>query len=120
MNKILAVWIIISAFLAGCSNITETESTPVHPLFSTDENKYSLLMVRETEMADYNNWLEENQITNVKKIHGRTSLKETNGEYKFLELEKSPAYVVFDTKSVVYKAYTEEDLIKFLKENSPN
>ncbi|WP_142296471.1 hypothetical protein [Lottiidibacillus patelloidae] len=101
-------------------SIPETEPTPVHPLFSAHENKYSLLMVLETEKTDYNKWLEDNEITNVKTIHGRTSLEHTNGEYKFLELEKSPAYVVFDTKDIVYKTYSEEELIKFLKENNPN
>lgn len=60
------------------------------------------------------------QNTNVKTIHGRSSLEKTNGQYKFLELEKSPAYVVFDTKDIVYKTYSEEELIKFLKDNDPN
>ncbi|WP_090745678.1 hypothetical protein [Mesobacillus persicus] len=118
MKKIIAMWFVIGALLIGCSSIPEPE--PIHPLFSADKNKYSLLMVRETEITDYNKWEEENEITNVKTIHGRTSLEDTNGEYKFLELEISPAYVVFDTKEVVYKTYSEEELINFLKENNPN
>ncbi|MFC4323323.1 hypothetical protein [Litchfieldia salsa] len=120
MNKIFVVWIIICAFLIGCSSIIETEPTPVHPLFSADKNKYSLLMLGETEMEDYHKWLGENGISNVETIHGRTSLEKINEEYKFLELEKSPAYAVFDTKDVVFKSYSEKALIEFLRENNPN
>lgn len=120
MKKIIAMWFVIGALLIGCSSIPEPEPEPIHPLFSADKNQYSLLMVRETEITDYNKWEEENEITNVRTIHGRTSLEDTNGEYKFLELERSPAYVVFDTKDVVYKTYSEEELIEFLKENNPN
>lgn len=120
MNKILAMWFVIGSFLIGCSSIADTEPEPIHPLFSADKNKYSLLIVEETEITDHNKWKEENKITNVKTIHGRNSLEDTNGEYKFLDLEKSPAYVVFDTKDVVFKTYSKEELIKFLKENNPN
>lgn len=62
MKKILVMWLIIGAFLVGCSSFTEAEPIPVHPLFSADENKYSLLMVGETETRDYNKWREENKI----------------------------------------------------------
>jgi hypothetical protein len=120
MKKILVLWLIIVAFLVGCSIFNEPEPTPVHMLFSGDKNKYSLLMVEETETRNYNKWREENGITNVKTIHGRSSLEKTNGEFKFLKLEKSPAYVLFDTNDIVYKTYSEEELIKFLKDNNPN
>ncbi|WP_226671086.1 hypothetical protein [Metabacillus litoralis] len=119
MNRIVVIWFFITTFLVGCSSINGTEPIPVHPLFSTDHNKYSLLVVSETNMSDYHKWLEENEIYNVEKIHGRSSLEETNDAFKFLELEKSPAYVVFDTKDIEYKTYSKEELIKFLKENNP-
>lgn len=111
---------IIGAFLIGCSNETNVEPASGRPLVSAEKGKYALLVVDEKSADYYREWLDEKKIDNVKVINGRTSLEDTNEEYKFLELKKSPAFVVFDTKDMVYKTYSEEELIKFLRNSSPN
>lgn len=66
--------------------------------------KYSLLVVDEAgEFKMGNEWQEKNNIYNVKAVHGRSSVKEINNQYKFIELKKSPAFVVFNTKEIVLK-----------------
>ena len=119
-TKEILILFFVSAFLIGCSNLSNPEPTPVHPLFSADKERYALLVVDEKSADYYRELLDKNKIYNVKKINGRTSLEDTNEQYKFLELEKSPAFVLFDTKDVVYKSYSEEELIKFLKDSSLN
>lgn len=111
---------IIGAFLIGCSNVSNVEPVSGRTLFSAEKDKYALLVVDEKSADYYREWLDEKKIDNVKVINGRTSLEDTNEEYKFLELKKSPAFVVFDTKEIVYKTYSEEELIKFLRNSSPN
>ncbi|SFC66997.1 hypothetical protein SAMN05443252_105178 [Bacillus sp. OV322] len=122
INKTIILFFIIGIFLIGCSNLSGAEPTPDHPLFSADKNKYALLIVDVSEKdADYyRELLDKNKIYNVKKINGRTALEGTNEEYKFLELEKAPAFVIFDTNEVIFTTYSEEELIEFLKENNPN
>lgn len=122
MKKLIILYCILGLlFLFGCSISKETEQTPSHTLFSSDENYYSLLVVSETGRYDLGQeWKEKNEINNVNTIHGRSSLDDTNKSYKFLELEKSPAFVLFNTNEIVFKTYNEKDLIKFLKTNNPN
>ena len=120
IKKITLLMFIIGAFLIGCSNVSNVEPASGRPLFSAEKGKYALLVVDEKSADYYREWLDEKKIDNVKVINGRTSLEDTNEEYKFLELKKSPAFVVFDTKDIVYKTYSEKELIEFLRENSPN
>ncbi|MEH7346953.1 hypothetical protein V7122_24270 [Bacillus sp. JJ1532] len=118
MQKVLLLFCFF-VILVGCSNRSETE--PIHPLFSNDESKYSLLVVDDTGIYNLDNeWKTKNGIKNVKKIHGRTSLEDTANSYKFLELEETPTFIVFDVKDVVFKTNSEEELIEFLLENNPN
>jgi len=119
-TKEILILFFVSAFLIGCSNLSNPEPTPVHPFLSADKETYALLVVGEKSADYYRGLLDKNKILNVKKINGRTSLEDTNERYKFLELEKTLAFVLFDTKDVVYKSYSEEELIKFLEASSPN
>lgn len=115
MKKTLLL-LFISTMLVGCSYFSNADPEPLHPLFSNNETKYSLLVV--DEAGDYeigNEWLDENKIYNVQTVHGRNSVEEINNQYKFIELEKSPAFVVFDTKDIVFKTYSEKELIEFLQ-----
>jgi hypothetical protein len=121
MNKQVILVSILGLSLIGCNISEESEQTPFHPLFSEDENYYSLLVVNEAA-GRYDlgqEWQEKNDINNVKTIHGRSSLDDTNNSYKFLELERSPAFVLFDTDDIVFKTYNEKELIKFLKTHEP-
>ncbi|TXC92879.1 hypothetical protein FS935_01415 [Metabacillus litoralis] len=110
--------IILCIITVGCSSFSDTKPVPLHPLFSNDESKYSLLVVDEDGEYDIGNeWREKNKIYNVKTVHGRSSVKEINNQYKFIEIEKSPAFVVFNTKDIVLKTYSEKELIDFLHKN---
>ncbi|WP_299833703.1 hypothetical protein [uncultured Metabacillus sp.] len=123
MKKIVILLWVLGTFLIGCSNsdLNEPRAVPLHPLFSDEDHKYSLLVVDETDSYDIRDeWMEKNEIRNVKTINKRVSLEETTNQYKFLELEKSPAFVVFDTKGIVFQTYSEKELIDFLKTNNPN
>ena len=120
IKKLTVLFFIMGTFLIGCSNLSNVETASDRPLFSAEKDKYALLVVDEKSADYYREFLDNHEILNVKVINGRTSLEDTNEEYKFLELKKSPAFVVFDTKEVVYKTYREEELIKFLRENNPN
>ncbi|MGG1397747.1 hypothetical protein ABE288_07955 [Bacillus salipaludis] len=121
MKKILIAWCIFGTFLIGCSNLYEQRPLPHNPLLSEDVDKYSLFIVEDEGMAEngWQEWLDKNEIKNVKKIYGENSLKDANNQYKFLKLEKSPAFVVFNSKKIVFKTYSEKELIKFLKSNNP-
>jgi hypothetical protein len=120
MKKLIILFCILGLFLIGCNISEEFEQTPSHPLFSSDKNYYSLLVVNEAGRYDLGHeWKEKNKINNVKTIHGRSSLDDTNNSYKFLELEKSPAFVLFGTNDIVFKTYNENELVKFLKTHDP-
>lgn len=110
--------IFICILMVGCSSISETDPVPLHPLFSNNESKYSLLVVDENDVFEMGNkWQEKNKIYNVQKVHVRSSVKEINNQYEFIDLEKSPAFVVFNTKDIVLKTYSEKELIDFLHKN---
>ncbi len=105
--------------LVGCSSIIKEE--PVHDLFSNDKYKYSLLIVDETGEYDITDELrEKHHIRSFNTVQYHTSLEGMNNSYKFLELEKAPAFVVFDMNGVVFKTYSEDELITFLQNNRPN
>ena len=122
VKKLSIVFCALITVLLGCSNSNEYEPAPLHPLLSAAADKYSLLVVGGKEIADQNwkQWQEKNEIKNVKSIRWEESLEHTNEQYKFLELDKSPAFVVFDTKDIVFKTYSEKELMEFLKTNNPN
>lgn len=120
MKKLSIVFCALITVLIGCSNSNEYEPVPLHPLLSATADKYSLLVVEGNEIeGNWNEWKIKNDIKNVKTIRGEDSLEQTNERYKFLELDKSPAFVVFDTKDIVFKTYSEKELIEFLKTNNP-
>lgn len=98
---------------------TSANQELVHPLFSDNADYYSLL-VAEAENVDQRQWMKENNIKNVNTIHGRSSVDSVNAEYPFLELEKAPAFVLFNRQGIVYKTYNEKELIKYLKSHDPS
>lgn len=104
--------------LTGCSIFSEGEPITTHSLLSENEDRYLLFVVEEPDTNDWRYILEEeNNIFKVKTIITEFPLEEVNEQYKFLELEKSPAFVVFDNKEMLYKTYDEKELIDFLKTN---
>ncbi|WP_430786708.1 hypothetical protein VBD025_14515 [Virgibacillus flavescens] len=98
---------------------TSVNQELVHPLFSDNADYYSLL-VAEAENIDQREWMKENNINNVNTIHGRSSVHSVNAEYPFLDLEKAPAFVLFNRQGIVYKTYKEKDVIQYLKSHDPS
>ncbi|MRG87539.1 hypothetical protein [Salinibacillus xinjiangensis] len=113
-------------FIADTGKVMRTMETfnfdEQYPLISKDEGSLSLLIVDENKQQF--DWKEFNQKVfvengirqNVSTSKSVDSLESINEKYKFLNLEKSPAYVVFDHKEMIYKTYNLEDLIEFLKQ----
>ncbi|WP_064093474.1 hypothetical protein [Rossellomorea aquimaris] len=120
MNKMICLICFSVVLIMGCSNLSDAEKVPLHPMLSNDKNNYSLLVIDETGTYEMGNeWQEQNEIGNVKSVHGRTSLEQTREEYKFLEIDNSPIFIVFNTKEAVFQTENEEKLIEFLKSNNP-
>jgi hypothetical protein len=74
MKKLIILFCILGLFLIGYNISEESEQIPSHPLFSSDKNYYSLLVV---------NMERKNKINNVKTVHGRSSLDDTNNSINF-------------------------------------
>lgn len=87
----------------------------VYPLIAKNEGEYALFVVDHTEKFDYDT-LDEEGIKNVTSAQIIDSLEDANHQYQFLDLEKSPAYIVFDDKEMIYKTYNIDELLEFLKQ----
>lgn len=105
----------------GCSNSNNLEK--YNQFLSDDASKYSILIVGtsdDNDDGDWNAWLKENNITNVKSLRHETIVNKSEEEkYDYLKLKKYPAYVVFNNKEIAYKTYTEADLVQYLWNNAP-
>ncbi|MDF1507114.1 hypothetical protein PZE06_02840 [Robertmurraya sp. DFI.2.37] len=94
---------------------------PQHPLLSSDENHYSLLIVdeAETEIGSFE-WKDNYNIKNVKTVLKLDSLEEADQSYPFLQLDRTPIFIVFDMTNIVLKTGSEQELVQFLQEYHPN
>ena len=120
MKTLIYLFCFLVMIITGCSNQSDAEKMPSHPLLSSDKNNFSLLVIDETGTYEMGNeWQEQNEIGNVKTVHGRTSIEQTREEYKFLKIDKSPTFIVFDSKEAVFQTENEEKLIEFLRSNNP-
>lgn len=87
----------------------------IYPLIAEDEDEYALFVVDNLESFEYD-ILDQEGIENVTSAQTTDSLESANQQYQFLNLEKSPAYVVFDDKEMIYKTYNIDELLEFLKQ----
>lgn len=117
MKKFSIVLCTLALILSGCSDSTDSEQAQLRTLLSTDADQYSLLVVGGNEKTEQNwmEWQDKNEINNAMSIRWERSLEQINQEYEFLDLNKSPAFVVFDNKGIVLKTYSETELIEFLR-----
>lgn len=109
-------------FITGCSSNVNNETKPPETYLSDEENHYSLLIINDESMADIDwfDWKDKNKIRNVSGIsQNKTTLKKAKEHFKFLELEKLPCFVAFDTKDIAYQTNNEKQLIEFLQKNVP-
>lgn len=88
----------------------------VYPLIAENVGEFALFVVDHTENFDYEDIQDEEGIKNVTSAQIIDSLEFANQQYQFLDLEKSPAYVVFDETEMIYKTYELDELLEFLKQ----
>ena len=118
MKKIISFSIIIIAlliviFVAFNSNgsIDRNELGTSLP-FVANEGEISLLIVGDSNIStDYVK--EKLNISKLHKITRYDSLKEFQESHSGLSLEKSPAYVLFDSKEPIYQTYEFENLVSY-------
>ncbi|MEK4148187.1 hypothetical protein NST02_14085 [Robertmurraya sp. FSL W8-0741] len=113
--------LVLSLFVSLTACAGNIKKEPQHPLLSSDENNYSLLIVdeAETEIGSLE-WKDNYNIKNVKTVLKLDSLEEADQSYKFLQLDRTPIFIVFDMTNVVLKTGSEQELVQFLQEHHPN
>jgi hypothetical protein len=106
--------VILYIFLLGCDVFQSTDISQ-HQLMAEKEGELSLFVVADKQVTVDLNSLDKQGIYNVHKIIETDSLKDSQRKYKFLKLEKSPTFVVFDYKQVLFKTSEYDKLIEYLK-----
>ncbi len=114
--KIGITIVAIVFLLVGCFEKKDIDLSQ-HPLSAEKEGTFSLFVLDKKLDTVTNESLREQGILNVHKINAATSLKSAQKRYGFLEIKKSPTYVVFDTKQVLYKSNDYNQLIDYLKKH---
>jgi hypothetical protein len=102
--------------LVGCLGEKDVNVSQ-HPLMAEMEGKFSLFVLDNKLDTVTLTMLEEQGIANVHKIKSGTSLKDAQERYAFLKLKKSPTYVVFDYKQLMYKTNDYDKLMDYLKKH---
>jgi hypothetical protein len=97
--------------LASCSSSV----TPMNSyLLSDQDNTLSVFSVG--EQVTYKQLTEEGIDIVNKFIYSSESYKEVNKTFPNLNIEKEPAYFVFNSEEQIYSCYSYEELLVFLKE----
>lgn len=116
----LAISLLQLIILVGCSTKEDNLllSPPKSDLLAESEGKYSLFSIgRRVNNAE----LSEEGINTVNKfVYFTEPYERANEIHPILELEDEPAFVLFDTKGIVYKGYSFEKLVDFLKNENNN
>lgn len=123
ITLILLVLIVVISFLyfvflkliSSSGEINEPKISPYH----ADKDEISLLSVGdEIDMQSLQEQLKEEgvypKISQVIGYNDEDSLDVLKRQQPLLEIEKEPAYFVFDNKGIIYKTYKYDDLVQFL------
>ncbi|CAG9623759.1 hypothetical protein [Sutcliffiella rhizosphaerae] len=115
MRKNIIISFLFVLLLTGCSNLLSSANNKAkfERLLSDDEYTYSLFIASPRELITLN-ILEENNITNVSRIQ-HEELQYIDKEYKFLKINRSPSFLVFDNKEMIYMTENQSDLVNFLQ-----
>ena len=111
----LAISLLQLMILVGCSTKEDNLllGPPKSDLLAESEGKYSLFSIG--RQVNNEELLEEGINTVNKFIYFTEPYERANEIHPILELEQEPAFVLFDTKGIVYKSYSYEKLLEFLK-----
>ncbi|MGD6830579.1 hypothetical protein ACQCT5_00360 [Sutcliffiella halmapala] len=104
-------------FLSGCSFMERNEK--MQNLVAEDENKYAIFVAGKVDTITFE-LLEEHSIHHVQSVWHEESLQFFRDEYAFLEIDRTPTFIVFDHKKIVYRTHDQDELIEFIKDNKPN
>jgi hypothetical protein len=116
--------LLLLSILIGCSSLETVEEDklllgpPKSGLLAESEGTYSLFSIG--RQVNYKELSEEGINTVNKFVYFIDSYESANEKHPILELEQEPAFVVFDTKGIVYKGYSFEELLEFLKSENDN
>ncbi|WP_100012151.1 hypothetical protein [Lentibacillus sediminis] len=116
MQKIIISSLLVLMFfsLTACSKSEEDDFARYYPdLLPNAATEYRLYAVGNEITREQ---LQEEDI-DIAEISYRSSIETVNQEYPRLELEESPAYLLFDINGLVHKTYDYEKLINYLKEH---
>lgn len=112
MKKLYVIILIFYiVLLTACSK----EARQMQGFLSDNEGTYGLYVV-EDEQFDSNALTQDGiDVTKIHLIYHPISFEVAKEQMSTLELEKAPAYLVFDNKGLIIKTYKYEELTEFLK-----
>lgn len=102
--------LIIVSVLAGCNN----DERKIKQFYSKEPGTYTLFVIGDEEFDDVNLRKEAmaDKFTTV-----LVYKEEAMESFKYLNLEESPAYIIFDHEKILYKTYNYSELVSFLDES---
>ncbi|CAK6478723.1 hypothetical protein ACPOM7_25525 [Peribacillus castrilensis] len=114
MKKVIngSITFLLLSMLVACTDEKDDYARIHSNLLPSEGHTYSLQAVGKEITFDL---LEENNITNVGPIRNEASYKSMNEQYPKLELQKEPAFIVFDENGLVLKTYDYKEMIDFLQ-----
>ncbi|WP_137791815.1 hypothetical protein [Bacillus sp. E(2018)] len=109
--KFITLPVLIALLLVGCSSDKKSD---MEKFLAQDKDKYALFVVgEELDLQEF----ESENIRNIESIFNASSLKRAKDNYPFLELKKSPTFIVFNHEEKVYSTDNFSNLIEYLKTN---
>lgn len=117
MKKLLILVAFIGLLLFGCSDGEMPDAQKNADFLSTEEGRYGIYIVADTEDQLSHELLESEDIRNVKSWRQYHSLEEADLDNRLEEVTEVPTYLVFDTEKKVFEANSKEELFEFLREN---
>ncbi|MCA0984016.1 hypothetical protein LCL89_08165 [Halobacillus yeomjeoni] len=118
MRKIVTIFtlIFLLTMITACTSNKDDFGRINPELLPDEDNKYSLQAAGKEVTREM---LRQKDISNVNPITNTQSYEQLNGLYPKLELEQTPAFIVFDKNGLALKTYDYGELIDFLKSNTP-
>ncbi|WP_181350030.1 hypothetical protein [Thalassobacillus sp. CUG 92003] len=110
-KALLFIWLLIILFIVAACNGKDDFARHHPELLPDDSNGYAIYVVEDRitpEMLEQ----EDIRITSIRNVELEEAKK-----YEQLNIEKTPAYVLFDQDGLVLKTYDYDELINHLKDD---
>lgn len=105
--------VLLIVFLVSCSTKSDDFAKSFPELVPENDGEYLLHSIGDEITFEQL----EGEDVHIYGINNRSSFNDFVEKYPKLELEQSPAYILFDKSGLVYKTYNYDELIQYLKEN---